>query len=145
MLKRLISATILSGLTFPALGHHARCVSDFDGLMTCGAHAGRIEFNLKNFGDVTTQTQQLVLCSNRQVAVENLKFRWVESEDVNMHFDMENVKFSPISKECTLIGGLKFLPHPDFTNAEQNAWKLSIEVQGVDVPSEVYVEAKAAQ
>ncbi len=132
----LMSATLASA-------HHAECTTDStDGFMSCGAHSGQVSFSLQNFGDVKVNTQQLLLCGDKPVAIEKLNFQWVESDDSATHFPMQNLKTRQISPECFLLGGLNFTPPADYAAAEQNAWKLDIYVNGVDVPSSVYVEAR---
>lgn len=129
-----------------AFGHHSKCAFDENtAFMSCGAHSGRISFNLQNFGEVNVQTQQMVLCGDRPVAIEKLEFKWVEVDDASQHFPMKNLKVKQISPECALLGGLDFTPPPAFEGAEQNAWKLDIYVKGVDIPSSVFVEAKSSK
>ena len=143
MLKKamLSSAFLLS--TTSGFAHHAACVDDPQGLMTCGAHSGRVNFNLKNFGPITTNTNQVVLCNSEGAQVESLKFSWVESEDSSKHFEMGNMKFHNLGEGCVLIGPLNFTPHTEFSDAPMNAWKLEIRIPNIPVPSYVYVEAVA--
>ena len=125
------------------LSHHAACVTADDSFMTCGAHSGPVSFELQKFGPVTTKSQQLLLCNNRGAKVEKLVFSWVESDDKESHFAMENIKYRAISDSCNLLGGLNFTPPSDFEKSEQNAWRLDIYIEGKDFPSSVYVEAVA--
>lgn len=142
MIKQFALLSTLGFTALPAFGHHAKCLTDNDGFMTCGAHSGRVSFDLKSYGDVREDTRQLVLCSNHATSIQDLKISWVESDDTATHFDMNDVKFTKLSPQCTLIANLDFTPHPDFQSSPQNAWKLSIGIDGVDIKSEVYVEAK---
>ena len=141
MFKRSI---LVAGLFSSAAlyGHHAACVtSPEDGFMICGAHSGRVSFELQNYGDITEDTKQVVLCSNQPVAISGLEFSWVESDDASTHFPMKGLRYRQISDTCSMVGGLDFTPPADFKNSPQNAWKLEINVEGVDIPSAVYVEA----
>jgi hypothetical protein len=113
--------------------------------MSCGAHSGRVSFELQNYGDVTEETDQLILCSNETVNIQDLKFSWVEADDKSTHFAMNELKYRQISDTCTALGGLDFTPPADYADAPRNAWKLDIYVDGVPVPSSVYVEALPAK
>jgi len=129
-------------LASPAFSHHAKCIYSRDGLMTCGAHSGPVSFNLLHYGDVTKSTKQLFLCNNKSADIESITFEWVESEDENIHFKMDGAKFERVSPQCIILGGLNFTPHPNFEEAPQNAWKLTIKMKGLSIPSSLYVEAK---
>lgn len=127
-----------------AAAHHSKCAFDENAaFMSCGAHSGRISFKLQNYGEVNLSTQQMVLCGDKPVDIEKLEFTWVESDNKDEHFPMKDLKIKQISPECALLGGLDFTPPAAYESAEQNAWKLEIYVSGVDVPSSVFVEAKA--
>ena len=140
--RSLLSLGLLSALgASSASAHHAACVTGKDTFMVCGTHAGRISFELQKFGPVTEDSTQLMLCNNRGAKVEKMVFNWVESEDSSTHFPMEDVKVHEVSENCSLLGGLDFTPPADFQGAEQNAWRLDIFVEGLDMPSSVYVEA----
>ena len=110
--------------------------------MTCGAHSGPVSFNLLHYGDVTKSTKQLFLCNNKSADIESIIFEWVESEDESIHFKMDGTKFERVSPQCIILGGLNFKPHPSFEDSPQNAWKLTIKIKGLDIPSSLYVEAK---
>ena len=140
MLRKTVLGLALAFGT-PAVAHHAACVTASDGFMTCGAHSGRVSFDLQNFGPVTKNTRQLLLCNAQGAKVESLNFRWVESEDESTHFDMGTLSFREVSDTCVMIGGLDFTPPASHKDAEMNAWKLVINIEGIDIPSAVYVEA----
>lgn len=126
-----------------ASAHHAECVVDAnDGFMSCGAHSGAVSFRLQSYGHVTEGTKDLVLCSDRQVKLNDLKFSWVESDDASKHFPMQGMRYRQVSETCTMLGGLDFTPPADYADAEQNAWKLEIYVDGVAIPSSIFVEAQ---
>ena len=137
--KTLLLGSFLS--IFGAQAHHAKCQHQPDGLMICGAHAGPISFNLLNYGDVNKDTKQVFLCNNKGAQIEDLKFTWVESDNEKLHFDMNAIKFHQATENCALIGGLDFTPHKTFMDSKLNAWKLTIKVKGVSVPSTLYVES----
>jgi hypothetical protein len=140
MLKKMVLLGSFLSI-FSASAHHAKCKHQPDGLIICGAHAGPISFNLLNYGDVNKSTKQVFLCNNKGAQVEELSFRWVESDNEDIHFDMNGLKFNQVSENCALVGGLDFTPHKSFENSKLNAWKLSIKVKGVSVPSTLYVES----
>jgi len=124
-----------------AMAHHAECALDVnDGFMSCGAHSGAISFRLQSFGQVTHGTKDLVLCSDRKIQIKQLNFAWVESEDEATHFPMKGLRYRQVSDNCTMLGGLDFTPPKDYADAELNAWKLEIFVEGVAIPSAIYVE-----
>lgn len=142
MLKKVLFAGATTLFAGQAMSHHANCVTTGDDLITCGAHSGAVEFNLQNYGQIKESTRQVVLCNNAEAKVNQLRFTWVESADASTHRDMEGLKFSRISPNCTLIGGLNFTPPADFKDEPQNAWRLEINVDGFEVPSSLYVEAQ---
>jgi hypothetical protein len=137
------SLCLLIGLSAsPAWAHHAECVVDaMDGFMSCGAHSGAIAFRLQSFGHVTERTRDMVLCSDRKVQIKDLKFSWVESDDMSQHFPMKGMRYRQVSENCTMLGGLDFTPPTDYSAAEQNAWRLDVHLEGVNIPSRIYVEA----
>jgi hypothetical protein len=125
-----------------ALAHHAECVLDVnDGFMSCGAHSGAVSFRLQSFGQVTPTTKDLVLCGDRKIQIKQLNFAWVESADVSTHFPMQGLRYRQVSENCTMLGGLDFTPPADYADAKQNAWKLEVQLEGVAIPSAIYVEA----
>ena len=147
MKKSLITLGLLAGAATSAYGHHARCVTDTDDFMTCGAHFGIASFNLTKAGSVTTDTKELVLCNQAGKQVSDLSVSWVESDDEKIHFDMKDVVYKSLSNDCILIGKLDFTPHKDFIHAEQNAWRISISVEGapLEQKTSLYVEAMPAE